>query len=73
MTSPVIHRDMLYISVSLRGTTYRVMGFLEDGAFIAESFDPPIDYNSLTFREWAEVDYQYWLQTEPPERKDDGC
>lgn len=64
MTSPLIQRELIPVTVKLRGRDYLVKGFIEDGEFIAETFEPELDYNSLTDREWAEIGYRFWLQQE---------
>jgi hypothetical protein len=72
MTSPHIQRDLIAATVSLRGARYTVWGWIEDGAFIAERLEPVgnsihINLALLSDSEWAEVDYQFWLQHDASE------
>jgi hypothetical protein len=52
--------------------SFDVTGFIEDGVFIADSFEPELDYNSLSDFEWAEIEHQFWLQHDPEPETDDS-
>lgn len=62
---------MLVSTIWLRQAWYRVCGFVEEGCFIPETFEPELDYNSLSNDEWEQIDIQFWSQWEDGEDEPD--